>query len=1244
MTMAGLFRRRKADATSAEASAWAREVEAAMGRPMGLHAALPGPQALPAPLARDVTSFVLSGSPASVLGAIAAHQVALRQQGFVVYGSPSAELAPIVTGLGGLSPEAVSRWGTVLEAAVSGASVSINELDPVGGLRWPEAILRQVWSAFGSDRVRAPGGKLNRFPVSVEVLERALASAGVDPVELWSVAFRDAKQSYSYVTGVRAALAAMVGYADAVERQADALNGQIQQQGAAANLIAVQMLAPLPDRVLRRFAPAVAAMVTSGSSQVRTASARLAGRCAEDIEAPLRALATTGAPEARKHALQALWALGGADTRDWASATAAADRAASVRALAQEWARGASVSTDPEPAPTPAPVLAERAPIRWEVEVTAERLERLEALRRAIDERIAAANDQQRAYQAVIAGQTGQPARSIRPVSPLPATWVRDMARELGSAAPPVPRQQSRVFLEPDALASLVADLGTAGVLRLVNAVAGLVAPNKALAAPVVAVVEAVHARTGRPTLVELSDLLDSMGMDGPGEVTRWSIVNWGSPLGSEWPDADVAPFVELHADRFAQVLCLPYRDYGSSAPAAIRMLGRIPVLPDDVARLLFEFALTGFKPNRPAAREAGVRMRDRDARLMTALSDGKADIRVEAARWLTSLRLEAALPALEAAVAKERHDVAKGAMLDALEALGRPVERYLDRAALAADAAKGLAKGLPKELAWLQWASVPELCWADTGEVVPMATVQWLVAQAVRAKSPEPNAVLRKYCGMLESSSREAFGQYLLEAWLAEDVRPVDPQTAAANATQRAQGLHSAMRQWPQAYAADPKRTWSVQELTSWYMPACLREPAGSAIGSKGVLAVAAACAGERAAAPVGAYLKEWYGTRAAQGKALIGMLAWIDDPTATQLMLSIGSRFRTKSFQEEATRQAEAIAERKGWTVAELADRTIPTAGLDEAGVLELSYGPRAFRAVLGADLTLGLQGPDGDTLRTLPAPRQSDDPEAAAAAKKALAAAKKQLGALVTMQTERLYEAMCTERSWPFDDWERYLARHPVMRHLVQRLVWTATTADGATTAFRPLDDDTLTGVDDVEVRLTAEAVVRVAHGSALTAADLAAWQAHLDDYEVVPLFRQLAAGGASLGAVEAGRLEATDFRGHLVEAFRLRSRATKLGYTRGAPGDGGWFVTYEKRFPTIGITTVVQFSGNSLPEENRTVALETLSFERLVGESWNRPRIRFGDVPRVLLDEAYADLRAMAGDGTGYDPEWEKKVAP
>ena len=144
-----------------------------------------------------------------------------------------------------------------------------------------------------------------------------------------------------------------------------------------------------------------------------------------------------------------------------------------------------------------------------------------------------------------------------------------------------------------------------------------------------------------------------------------------------------------------------------------------------------------------------------------------------------------------------------------------------------------------------------------------------------------------------------------------------------------------------------------SVEEITALKYPQFARQPAGSAIASKGLLAIfRRLCGGAGRAPGRNAGLKEWYGTRAAQGKSLIIMLAWIEHPSAIQLMLSVGSRFRTKSFQEEATRQAETLAERKGWTLAELADRTVPSGGFDETGILELSYGERQFTARLLPD----------------------------------------------------------------------------------------------------------------------------------------------------------------------------------------------------------------------------------------------------------------------------------------------------
>ena len=63
--------------------------------------------------------------------------------------------------------------------------------------------------------------------------------------------------------------------------------------------------------------------------------------------------------------------------------------------------------------------------------------------------------------------------------------------------------------------------------------------------------------------------------------------------------------------------------------------------------------------------------------------------------------------------------------------------------------------------------------------------------------------------------------------------------------------------------------------------------------------------------------------------------------------------------------------------------------------------------------------------------------------------------------------------------------------------------------------------------------------------------------------------------------------------------------------------------------------IRFTGNPLPESNRTVALVDLTFYR---GGYSMP---LAEVPTILLSECYHDLRSIAALGTGFDPDWEKK---
>lgn len=584
----------------------------------------------------------------------------------------------------------------------------------------------------------------------------------------------------------------------------------------------------------------------------------------------------------------------------------------------------------------------------------------------------------------------------------------------------------------------------------------------------------------------------------------------------------------------------------------------------------------------------------DQPERAIAALSDGQAETRALAARHLGRLAHEAAIPALERALWVERNDGTRGALLDALQALGQPIDHFLDREALASEAARTVARGMPAELAWIDWPALPPLRWADSGESVATEVAQALIIDAFEARDAEPTTQLRQISAQLDGRDREDFGQWMLEQWLA------GPQVAT--------------------------------------------------IAGKGLLAIASAFCGDQAAIPVQGYLRAWHDHRTAHCKVLLAMLAGIDHPAATQLLLAIGRRFGSPAMQEEAQVQIRRKATRRGWTPIELADRTLPSAGFDEDGTLELSYGARSFTARLRSDLTIALADSEGIALEVLPEPRRGDDPILAIDAGRALAEAQNELTTVIAQQTDRLYDAMCSGREWAAADWRDYLLQHPVLRHLVARLVWIELSAAGASAsrrAFRPGDDGRLVDRHGAPLTLAADARVIVAHDVLLGRDEALAWQQRLVDEAVQPLFRQF---GRSVPALAPDDEAITDFEGYLIKAFTLRSLAERAGYVRG-PFHDGRFDSYVKVAAALGLTARIEFSGSRLPEENRVVALGRL---RLVhgplagGDDTRAGTPGPGGVSRpellaIFATECRHDLDRIAMAGSGFDPAWQETVS-
>lgn len=689
---------------------------------------------------------------------------------------------------------------------------------------------------------------------------------------------------------------------------------------------------------------------------------------------------------------------------------------------------------------------------------------------------------------------------------------------------------------------------------------------------------------------------------------------------------------------------------YAFTPQQAITLLKQFPRLPKMFIAPLLELALGEQKTLRHDAQDLlASHLPNTVSLAIEALESGKQDIRITAIRWLTRLDDKSAIKPLYDLLKKEKKEVVIAEILTALEALGEDISKYLDPKALLKDAQKGLTAKLSSSLAWFDFDTLPTVYWQN-GKEVHADIIKWWVVLAEKLKDPKPNALFVRYLELLDDKSQKALSLHLLQAFIAEDTKhpSLDEATALADkeGESRLKNYQYWYKQHPEYYTSYANATLeSVKaEIIREHMAIYL----GSAIKSKGILALSAKTQGATAVKIAQDFMKNHY-TRRSQVEAMLSSFATSDDPLVIQLLLGISRRYKMASIQELAKRLVNEIAERNGWTADELADRTIPTAGFDDDGILRIDYGSRNLMAYIDDKDKFVLKNEDGKVIKALPTAKADDDKTAIKEAKALFSTAKKEYKQVLDLQSVRLYEAMCAERSWTSGDWQEYLATHPLMKRLIARLVWLEVDNDGnVIQSFRPAEDGALLNLDDDEITLQENSHIKVAHRVLLDDETAMAWREHFEDYKVAFLFEQMTRALPDLlSAPDHPEQACTDaeintYKGYLTDTYTLRGVVTKMGYVRASIEDDGSFDSYYKPFDSVGLSAVISFSGSYVPEENLPAVVYGLYFEDTTVRSWNKPSKSLSEVPPVLLAECFADYHALAQKTQGYDKEWEKKT--
>ncbi|WP_331766035.1 DUF4132 domain-containing protein [Embleya sp. NBC_00896] len=294
-------------------------------------------------------------------------------------------------------------------------------------------------------------------------------------------------------------------------------------------------------------------------------------------------------------------------------------------------------------------------------------------------------------------------------------------------------------------------------------------------------------------------------------------------------------------------------------------------------------------------------------------------------------------------------------------------------------------------------------------------------------------------------------------------------------------------------------------------------------------------------------------------------------------------------------------------------------------------LDYGPRRFVAGFDEALKPYVADENGRRRANLPKPGARDDAALAPAAHQRFAELKKDVREIAGIQLQRLELAMTTGRRWDMAEFREFLVGHPLVWHIVRRLVWIAEHDGGVATAFRLAEDRTFADVGDDTVTPPDDATVRIAHPLCL-GDTRERWSQVFADYEILQPFPQLDRVVHTLSEDEKAATRLTRFEGVTVP-FGNVLRLERRGWHRG-PTDSDGGISCFVRTVRSGCHVVVTlktglFIGNVSVSEDQT--LEAVWIGADPAPHWHSHevalRYRFAELDPVTASEVLTDLDSV-----------------
>ncbi len=362
---------------------------------------------------------------------------------------------------------------------------------------------------------------------------------------------------------------------------------------------------------------------------------------------------------------------------------------------------------------------------------------------------------------------------------------------------------------------------------------------------------------------------------------------------------------------------------------------------------------------------------------------------------------------------------------------------------------------------------------------------------------------------------------------------------------------------------------------------------------------------------------------TEGASSRAATGLdvLAAMGSDVALMQLNGIAQKVKSKPLQLKAQAKLEQLAQMRGLSSDELADRLVPDLGLGDDGKLLLDLGPRQFSVGFDEHLKPQVRDASGALLKDLPSPLKSDDAALAEVAVARWKALKKDARTLAGQQLMRLELAMAQRRRWSTDEFRQCFVEHPLMRHLARRLLWAEFVDGRLIRCLRVAEDLSYADANDDLQTLPDTAEIGLVHALELPDADAAAFGQIFADYEILQPFAQLGREVYRLTDEERAANSLTRFVGRKVATGSLVGMESRGWRKDELTTESGRFAEVVRALAD-GCRARMSFAPGAWLGDVKTEPVQTLEAIDLEG------RANWGEIDAILASEVLRDVARLA----------------